>query len=478
MNSIEEYQPSTLYDILRLTYEEKTKNNDTYANNLIKIIKKYHLWPLMQVKKFKENENIVLLHNSYNRNDIDEQYKELYFQCRSVVLDFENVLNHTVVVSYANNIPIRVNIDEFSNNINTTDIYQEAYDGTTVTVYNYKDKWYFGTSTCTNINNSKYLHPTKSHGEMLNEILMYNYRNHFSDEEINNGNLQAIEQKLRDIFTSYLDKTCAYEFVLLHHENVHLVDYSDIYGNGYKKLIHINTKHRETQQEFDISNMPFISYGIIYPQFFQTYNDACLYIINTKSYGFIVKQTIENGFKKLYKISPKNIEFLENTNPRKMNVWHNILTVYMKNNKEFKIKDYINMYVDNLELPKDEKGRDIDPTYLIHTMISTLRDIIYNLYISTTAYNTKANYFKMNKELDLQLPPIIRFHLAQLRHRQLTCHKNHMITQKDIFYYLCKCNDIKNIKMLVSYFSCSNTCNIYNITDRSVMCFVILNNLL
>lgn len=470
-------QPTSLFELIHLARNEKVNNqDDSYANCLIRVLKKYHMWPLLQVKKFKNDDFLVLLHNSYQITEVEDSFKELYSQCRSIVLDFTDAVDETVVVSYANNIPVRISAENYSHIMTATDWYQEAYDGTSVTVYNYKDTWHFGTSTCTDINFSKFSNPNKSHGEMLNEVLMHNFRSYFTDEELVFGDINAIETKLRGIFTSHLDKNCAYEFVLIHHENTHIVDYSDVYGTGYKLLFHINTKHRGTCAEVDISNSPYSSIGIAYPVIFPTYGDAINHILTTKSYGFIAKQASVNGAK-LYKISPDRIDFIENTNPCNPNVWQNMLAVYMKNNKQFKIVDYLNIYNPVLELPKDNKGRDIDPTYLIHTMISTIRDVLYNLYIATTTYNAKTNHFKMNKELDKQFPPIIRFHLAQLRHRQQHNHKNAIIGPKEVYYYLCQCNTIKNIKLLVSFFSGNTGCG-YNISERSAVCIAVLNELL
>jgi len=466
--------PSNLYELIQKTFEEKNNNpNESYANNLLKVLKKYHMWPSLQIKKFKNNNDLVLLHNSYYVSDVEEQFKNIYDQCRSVVLDFSKNINENIVVSYANNIPIRMDINVYSKDIAATDKYQEAYDGTMVTVYYYNNEWHFGTSTCTDINYSKFSHPTKTHGEMLNEVIMYIYRSHFTDEDLALPK-NVIEQKLRDIFTCNLDTSCAYEFVMLHHENNHIIDYSDIYGPEYKYLYHINTKNRNTLELIDISNCPYSNIGIVYPRYFNSIDEAYTHITTNKSYGFIVKKVTNDGIK-LLKISPKEIDFKEETDPCKPNVWHNILAVYMKNRKDFKICDYINLYVGELQLPKDEKGREIDPTYLVHTMISTIKDVLYNLYIATTTYNTKTNRFKMNKDLDMQFPPIIRFHLAQLRHRQQYYHQRALLRPTDVYYYICQCNSIKNIKMLIQFFATSIG---YNITERSSMCMSILNSLL
>jgi hypothetical protein len=191
---------------------------------------------------------------------------------------------------------------------------------------------------------------------------------------------------------------------------------------------------------------------------------------NPYFYGIIVKQD-----SKLLKISPPHIEFKEETDPCNPNIWHNILMVYMKNKKDYQINDYIKMYAQDLQLPVDDKGIPLDPTYLVHTMILTLKDVLYNLYIATTTYNPKTNRFRMNKELDNQFPPVIRFHLAQLRYRQIQDYQGVMIKSKDVYNYLCHHNNVKNIRLLITFLATSTG---YNIKERAALCLTVLNSLL
>ena len=466
--------PKTVYELIEDTFAEHKKNEtDSYATSLIKTLKKYHFWPSIQVKKFKDNDNLVLLHNTYKRDDVG-RFKEIYEQCRSIVLDFSLQLNNNVVVSYANNIPVRIDINEYSQSSDDTDKYHEAYDGTMISVYNYNNKWHFGTSSCPDVNSSKFSNPKKSHGEMLDEVLLTYFRSHVSEAEIAQGYTAEISAKLRSLFTAHLDPHLAYEFVLLHSDNTHIVDYANIYGSGYKMLFHINSKNRINLSEMDIGTLPLAEIGLAYPRYFANLTDAHNHITNFVSYGFVVKKITPSGMK-LFKISSADIEFKEDTDPCNPNIWHNLLTVYMKNRKDFQINDYIRTYASDITLPIDDKGRTIDPTYLIHTMISTLKDVLYNLYVTTTTYNTKTKRFKMNKELDMQFPPVIRFHLAQLRYKQQNENQNAMIRSKDVYQYLCQCNNIKNIKLLITLFA---TTVGYGITERASMCFTILNGLL
>lgn len=474
---VSENQPKTLAELVNETYNEFNIKNgtETYAKCLLNILKKYHYWPSMQIKKYKGNTNLVLLHNTYKRSDTT-LFQELYEQCRSVVLDFSVPQGSSnVVVTYANSIPDRITDTEYETTYyDPNDVCYEAFDGTMISVYNYNGEWYFGTTSCPDANSSRFSHPIKKHGNMFDEVLMELYSSYLTDDDINNK--KNISKKLRDIFTTNLNPQLAYEFVLVHQDNSHIIDYVNELGINYKAIYHINTKNRLTLTEENIDNNPFQHIGIKYPTKFNNVADAINYIRepNNNSYGIIVKKII-NGQVKLYKVSTDRIQFKEDTDPCNPNLWYNIIMVYMKNRNDYKINDYIQYYATNIEYPVDNNGNNIDPTYLVHTTFSTIKDILHNLYVATTTYYPKYKRFKMNKELDKQLPPILQFHLAQLRHQQTSIYLDGIITSHNVYYYLCHCNNIKNIKTLIQFFA-TNTG--YDLPPRTSMCFTVLNSLL
>lgn len=458
-----EVQPIlNLNNLISETYNDYNINNtNDYAKSLINILKKYNIWPLLQVKKFKGVKNLVLLHNTYIRDDIPDN-KALYEQCRSVILDFEAPdKNKNIVVSYSNSIPQRMNACEYD--YNDTDEFYEAYDGTTITCYYYDNTWHIGTTSCPDINSSWFSHPTKTHGAMFDEVLYNKFECKISLEGV------------REYFTNMLDKDKTYMFVLLHYDNIHYIDYTTQIGENYMELMHVSTKNMYNYEEINIQDQPLSNLGLKYPKVFKDNNDAYNYLvnINPSSYGYIIKRKVENEYK-LAKISSDKIAYRENTDPCYPNPWLNLLATYMKNRVDYHINDYIRDYNPNIEKLYDNNGKEIDPTYLIHTTISTIKDIIYKLYVATTTYNSKKNIFKMNKELDSQLVPILRFHLGKLRKRQITIYSK-MITSRDVYYYLCHClrpNDIKQLIHLIS------TTSGYDITERSTMCLVTMNKLL
>jgi len=472
--------PKNVNEIISETYDIYNSINDdnkTYANCLIMVLKKYHLWPNIKVKKFKNRSDIVLLHNNYKMGEIYE-YKELYEQCRSIVLDFTLSFNDNVVVTYANSIPTRIDANTYMTNIYSDhDKCYEAYDGTMITVYCHNGEWYFGTSSCPDANSSKFSHPNKTHGIMLDEILYKYYGNQLTSEDMK-LHANEISIILRNKFVASLNPEMAYEFIIIHHENVHIINYTNVLGENYKELIHVNTKNRRTLIEDDIHTKKveeLANIGINYPREFGNITEAMSYINdNQYSYGLIIKNKIENVVK-LYKVSTDIINYREETDPCHPNTWMNILSVYMKNKQDYTVKDYISNYVPNIVLPIDNNGRPIDATYIIHTLISTIKDSLYNYYVSTTTYYPRYGRYKMNKDLDKQFPPIIQYHLAQLRNLQTSTYKDKMITSSNVYYYLCQCNDVKNIKTLIQFFASTP---INEMHPRTSMCFAIMNSLI
>ena len=447
----------TLDDIIKMVYDKCENGN--YPNTLISILKQKHYWPVIKVKKFKNNNNLCLLHNSYKRDDVSE-FQDLYDKCRSVVLDFSKSIGNNVVISISNSIPIRSKITNYTTNIyEASDVCYTALDGTVVTVYYHNGIWHFGSSSCPDINSSKFSNKDKTHGYMLDEILFDMYKNHVN---ISDPNISTV---LRNLFTSNLSPLYSYDFVIIHSDNIHVIDYTNILGENYKHLFHINTKNRISLIEENIDNQPLVYLGVKYPIKFASPQEAIAYINSSNNnYGIIVKKN-----NKLYKISDDSILHKEEVNAFNYNKWYNILYIYMLQKPNYNINEFINeFYPGNVEIPND--------TYnTIDLIFNIIKQIIYNLYISTTNYYPKYNRFKVDLNMDKTLNPLIRFHLAQLRHQQTTIYKKKIINENNVFNYLCHSNNIKNIQKLINHFATTNS---YNLTPDIIGFLTPLSNLL
>jgi len=411
---------------------------------LLTVLKEKQLWPSIKIKKFKCDKNLCLLHNSYKKNDIKDEYKTLYNECRSVILDFSRSCGNNVVISYANSIPERIALSNY--NYEETDKIYAALDGTLVTVYYHNNNWFFGSSCCPDINGSKFSHPTKTHGYMLDEALYEMFKDKV---DITNTEISKI---LRGLFTANLNPLYSYEFVLIHHENKHIVDYTKDFYKEFKLLFHINTKNRLTLLDEDITNKPFEHLGIRYPYKFDNYTQAYGYVSTTDN-SLIVKKD-----NKLLKISNDKIMHYEEVNANNYNLWYNLFYVYMLQKPNYNVNEYLD------EFNVESKLNQFDEINLVFNVCT---DVLYNLYISTTLYYPKYKRFKTNLDFDRTLNPVMRFHLAQLRQQQTTIYTKAIINKTQVFNYLCHSNNIKNIKKILNNLV-GVTPNIYNIPQEYV----------
>lgn len=437
------------------------------ADVLLTILRKRHFWPALQVKKFYDRSGLVLLHNTYKRNDV-ESFRKLYDECRSVILDLSAPEGSNIVVTLANSIPDRMTGAQYKAIMEEKDICQMSYEGTMLSIYEHKGKWYFGTSSCPSVDSSRYFHPTKTHGMMLDDTLAYM----FPDIQIED--IKEKSQALRDAFAANLDVKKTYGMILVHHENRHVIDYTEEFANEkYAKLVHVMTRDRITMEEDPIhTTHPFKELGVHYPMMFSSPQQGLDALVEKKNmYGFMVQRL--DG--KLMKVSNDSVVEREECDLGNPNRWHNLLWVYMQNKPHYHIDDYIRQYAKDISFPKDATGRTMAPTYIIHTVVCTMRDILYNHYISTTSYNPSVKRFKMNKTVDQALSPMLRFHLAQLRHLQVDSHTHALITPKAIYHYICYHQTLKNIRNLITYFA---THGGKQMTARQAECFVVLNQLL
>lgn len=435
------------------------------------MLKTKRYWPALQWKKFRDDSGLLLLHNTYKRTDVDA-FQGLYDECRSVVLDLNAPEGENVVISLANAIPERMAVEEYKNKAETNDLCQVSYEGTVISVYYYKDKWYFSTSSCPSVNMSRYIHPTKRHGTMLDEVLAVAFP---SDSDASDE-----ASDVREHFTENLDTGLVYYFILVHHENTHLMDYTAVFGAEYKKLIHILTRDKTTQAEVALPCDAFLaeplSKIVQYSQVFETPTAAIEWAESddpTHAFGVIIKR--DDG--KLWKVAKRSMIDREQEDIGNPNPWMNMLWVYIQNRPHYHVNHYIEKYCPTIEFPTDQYGRTLAPVYMIHTAICTIRDCLYQCYRYTTNYYPEYNRWKMNKVLDEALPKIIRFHLSQLRIIQVSTHRNEYLTAHTVYHYICHHQSMPNLLKLIGFFA-NNPGDTFNLSPRTTECFRVLHRML
>ena len=427
----------------------------TLADCLNAHIRKNKYFPMIQTKKIFASDGLVLMHNTYVRDDV-EHFKELYESIRSVVID-TNASN--IVVSLADKIPTRMSVEDYLSHQHIDDTFEKAYKGTMIYVYSHKEVWHFGTSTCPSIDNSKFFHPTKTHGQMFDEVLTKYFPEDIGD--------------VREKFCSYLSPEKAYGFLLVHHENCHLMDYSGEFGSEYGVLFHIFTREKRGVLKFDDK---LSETGVLYAQKIPK-EDFADTVYNPTTYAVMVHRGDE-----VFKVSRIEVIQCESKDRGNSNIWVNMLSVYMQCKPDYKIENYIDEFMPHIKHSLtigDALGNNYSPTFVIHEVMRTMTDTLYSLYRATTHYNKTTKRYTINRELEGTIAPIIRFHLAQLRNIQITTHTHAPITHMTIRHYLCLHQTIKNIRMLISYFSTAivtNTTTYY--PYQTVSCFLLLTTLL
>lgn len=453
---------STLISEVHRTHEIGNK-----TDTLMNILTKNHYWPYIQLKYFSNKSSLVMLHNVY-KQDIPIPDKELYNECRSVILDMNAPEGSNIVLSLSKKIPKRIT-KEFAKNINENiTLIETGYEGTMVYMYNHNNKWYISTSTCPSIDRSRYFSPNKSHGVMLDQAIMNMFPEMVFDNELSKTDKSKI---LRSKFCSLLDTNKSYNFILVHHENGYIMDYADSFGEYYSKLVHINTRNMNTMEN-SIEVIPELqNIGVIYTTKYSNLEEAMDAISNDSNIYAVMVHTDNE----LYKISTNDILRKEEDNLGHPNPWMNLLWVYMQNKPHIRMEYYLQNHpeINNILDATTSRGVIIAPARVVAKVMTTIRDILYTLYRTTTYYYKTTKTYKMDKTYDQQLPPILRFHLAQLRYIQVNFHSEAPLTRNAIHHYLCHHQTMKNVRLLIEAFTNNNS--IYNMDQETADCFYILN---
>ena len=264
-------------------------------------------------------EGLLLIYHKYDQPNNTDLERE----CRSIIID----RNTKKILSYSCETPVMnteaVNYLLLNQNIQKT--ITKCYEGTLLSLF-FKDKWYISTRRCLNSNDSVWGSEQKSHYNMFMDIL-------------NKSGFETMEK-----FTDNLDKDLCYYFVLIHHQNKHLVDYQTEFGKDYMKLVLVFLRNKETLQELDLYNQKldlskilgpniFISPKIENLEEFDATNQQNQFLLPPSSEGIIIK-TNNN---KLIKLQTKSYQFAKSIGTEK-NIFIGLIHLYQKD----KLLDYIN----------------------------------------------------------------------------------------------------------------------------------------
>lgn len=278
------------------------------------------------------DEGLMLVYHKYDQPITNQLQRE----CRSLIIDRTNMK----IVSYSCETPLlnkegmEFLVQYTSNNPTKEQIINTCYEGTYLSVFHHNSKWYVSTRRCLNSEESVFENNT-SHFEMFEDVLKKSGYATFND------------------FTSLLDTSRSYYFVLIHHKNKHTLDYSETFGSEYTKLCFTTVRDLD-MNEIDIytTNFPFVSEHIFVPpkldsiDSFAECNKLVQYGSPIKDEGIIVRVFDDNlSMYRLIKLQNINYQFLMAMGTEK-NIFKGLVYLYQND----KLAEYFgqNQHIQNI----------------------------------------------------------------------------------------------------------------------------------
>ncbi len=337
---------------------------------------------ILQKNGIKEDEHLCLIYN-------DNEIRNLIIEkstLKVIATQFNNIIYNTDAISILNNLE----------NFDNVDIY-ECYEGTLIVVFYYNNKWYITTRRCLESNKSIWSN-NMSYYDLFNEARKFDF--------------------------DKLNKKYFYQFVLIHHKNRNIIDYSYLYEQDYKELVHIMTVDIDTMIEIDY----FID-GCIYPtkynfkttdEMLNKLNEISENDKNSKritSEGFVIKlnkfttmKTQTDIYKHLFEMKPNN---------------SNLYQIFVELYKNDNLNGFIEYFVD-------------DPMFVIrkiHNSFKTICEEVLKLYYITRNKKNDKIYNSLKPSYKKMLYDI---HGEYIRLKNLNKTKRIHITVHDVYKYLKK----------------------------------------
>lgn len=212
------------------------------------------------------DDGLFLLYHKYDT----PAYTELEMECRSLVVNRETLK----IVAYSCEVP-RLNTDGINflktidiNKTNRPVIVNDCYEGTLLSLFYHNNKWYLSSRRCLdsrdslmykNIDIDSLKDDDKIEASKLKSLSHFNMF-----EEILQRNNMTFDE-----FTSELDTELSYYFVLIHHKNKHIIDYTYLFSSNYGKLLLISARK---------SDLSELNITTIYDDYFSDVKD--IFIVN------------------------------------------------------------------------------------------------------------------------------------------------------------------------------------------------------
>lgn len=261
---------------------------------------------------YKMDDELILVYSDDSENAITDDFcKQLDFHTRCVILEKKTL---KPILSQYNKF---IYNDDALLKINNWDnvVVQKCYEGTLISVFFHK-KWYISTRRCLDSKNSLWK-KSKSYYEMFED---------------------CIEGKFE---LDDLNKDYVYTFVLVHNQNLNIINYSSFMGESYKNIYHTMTTRKDNFLEVDYT----INNNVNKPEEFH-FEDVNSMLVNlhNESYseqesrriqteGYIIKQyhgEKNKSYFTLLKIQTQLYQQLFKLKPNNSNLNQCYLELYQK----------------------------------------------------------------------------------------------------------------------------------------------------
>ena len=159
----------------------------------------------LKTKDDTENE-LTLVYTDYNSSKTGTPLQN---ECRSLVLNKDKKM---IAYSGETSLMNKEGMNYLLKHTTDKQLITESYEGTILSMFYHNDRWFVSTRRCLDCHDSKI--NGQSHYDML---------------------VETLEENIEEFFNK-LDKSKSYYFVLLHHNNKLVIDYTSTHGENYKKL--------------------------------------------------------------------------------------------------------------------------------------------------------------------------------------------------------------------------------------------------
>ena len=321
-----------------------------------------------------------------------------------------------------------------------------CYEGSLISVFNHNNKWY--TASRKNIYKDEVIDVIDKLDETSVDKLDKTSVDKSNDNNTNNQYKMFLEVLKQDNynsineFTSKLNKQYSYHFVLLHHKNDNIVNYTSQFGAEYKKLCFIFARDIDTHVEVNPENTlmldnSFISENIFYPKKINE-TDAKDFVANLSNINMTEQPEYEGIIIKLnnniLKLQSSAYQFHKAIGSEK-NMYRGFLSLYQNNSlKNFFTAD--TMKFKKIVNPLNPT-ESFDTIGIIDALFKVITSELYHLFY--IVWNDKGEH--LNKELYNKLPKEykdILFHVRGIYFANKNKHygDDTILKMKDVYNFI------------------------------------------